>query len=119
MIRKVAILLLLVSLLGIADEFGIGYVPNSATPLVSRNVHLLWMHLNNKRVGSSSVVVTIKDQSTNCSGGACTLWGPAAVGDSGTAGSVVNWDFKNIPAVGGVTWQADTASAVVGDIAWK
>lgn len=94
-----------------------GYVPATDTTVTTASAQLSFMHLNNKSNASSDCVV--KDRSTNCGGAACPLWGPATLGASGSAGSVVSWDFHGTPAPSGFTWSCSTSSAVVGTITYK
>lgn len=93
-----------------------GYVPNSDTAITTSGATLLGLHLNNK--SASPVECVIKDRSTNCGGGACSLFGPATLGASGSAGSVVSWAFNSMPAPNGIQWSCSAASAVVGSISY-
>jgi hypothetical protein len=94
-----------------------GYVPSTDTVVASSTVTLTYLHLNNASGSPASCV--IKDRSTNCGGGACPLWGPAAVAASGSAGSVVSWPFYSLPATNGFTWSCTVPSAVVGSVSYQ
>ncbi len=100
-----------------AKTSGTGYLPTVDTVFATETVSLGYMHWNNKSAGAA--ICSVKDRSTNCGGGTCTLFGPISVGASGSAGSIISWDFRGEPAVNGAQWSCDTASAVVGFISWQ
>lgn len=93
-----------------------GYVPNTDTAIATSTVQLSRLHLNNKSGSSSDCV--IKDRGTACGGGVCSLWGPATLGASGSASSVVTWNFEGAIATNGFTWSCTTSSAVVGYVSY-
>ena len=108
-------LLLLIAVLAFAQIATTpAYLPTTDTVVSATTATLKYMHLNN--ASGSIATVVIKDRSTNCGGGPCSLWGPAPLAASGSAGSIVSWNFNSTPAPGGFTWSSTVASAVVGTI---
>lgn len=94
-----------------------GYVPAVDTVIVTGDVSVSAMLLNNKSAGSVSCA--LRDRSTNCGSGPCSLWGPAPLGASGSAGSIVSWPFYGQNATNGLSWSCDTANAVVGSVFYQ
>jgi hypothetical protein len=117
--RAIAVVLLLLSitLLLFSAVTTPAFVPTSETAVVTRTVGLRLLHLNN--TSASTVTCTVKDRSTGCNSGACTLWGPAPLGAAGEESSIVRWEFDNTPATNGFTWSCTAANAVVGSVQYQ
>lgn len=86
----------------------IGFVPNTSTAVTTSNSFLQFLYLANAT--SSTVTVTLTDNSTACSSGACTIWPTVSI----AANSVYVASLGGMYVTGGVKWSAGTATAVVG-----
>lgn len=85
-----------------------GYVPASATDLITQDVRVEYVYFANK--STSAVTCKISDKSTNCGGATCPFWPDVSI----LANQAYVVPINNIPAIGGFTWSCSTASAVVG-----
>ena len=87
--------------------YGPVFMPLAATDVWTATTHLDFILLANTTGGA--VTVTIKDKSTNCNGGACTIFPATSIPANST------WIPEmrgGIPMIGGVNVQASSANAI-------
>lgn len=108
--RKIlALALLLVALIYAADtNVDLQFIPATDTAAITGTVRMTSGYFANTT--NAAVTVTLKDRTTNCSGGGCAFWPTVSI----AANSVYTIDFKDILVTNGVTWSCSSASAVLG-----
>lgn len=113
--KKLIIGLLLATALFAQDQtkngspitLGVTTLPASPTVATTKNMFVDYIVLVNKT--ASAVTVTIKDQSTNCSGAAACTLAPAV---SVAANSVYSMPMLGMYAQGGLLWSASAANSI-------
>lgn len=90
-----------------------GFLPGSSTAVTTTDSYVDYIHLANTTSGS--VTVTITDNSTHCSAGACQWWPTISI----AANTVYVASTGGIYSPGGVKWTCSAATSVVGWIRGK
>ena len=103
--------MLLLFPLAAADQ-NLGYIPNTETAVVTSTVRLYDFIFANTSGGA--VTITIKDRTTNCSGGGCAIFTAVSI----AANTTYTDSFRGVRMQSGFTWQASSASAVTGWISY-
>ena len=98
---------------GLSKFFKKATLPTSPTVVTAATSYLDFLHLANKST-TLTVKVTIVDASTDCAGGPCTIWPTVTIAPN----QVYTAPLYGIQAAG-ITWSADTASAVDAQIEWR
>lgn len=111
MIKRLLLLVLIAVALHAAD-YAPGFLANGTTTVTSADARIYGIGV--QLISGSSATVTIKDKSTLCSGGACSLVVMALTTASPNAFGQLNGYL----ATGGFTVTADCGSCVTGWVGW-
>ena len=100
-------LLLLASVNAFAAETAVGFAPSSPVTITTASSHIHYIRFVNDG-GGTSVICTVRDLSTNCSGAGCDLFKATLTADPQTVSDV----SPGVLAKGGFTVSCSTGNVV-------